>query len=181
MSFVNGNGSGRDDRDGGAVGEDGAEVVDNRPAWRRRMRRPWVPLGLLVLLFILIAVVPRRNLHSTTLPPGQWGAAIRCLENKTSFRVTAYGTDVAPNSATTTIAVQTNLGHHTLSELRQAASPAAAAAIVRGNDFGEVDRSAYHTDGRIVWAYVQNGGAANFAANAGDRALIDACVRNPSG
>jgi hypothetical protein len=169
----------------GAFNGNGAEdpteaAVDRRPAWRRRMRRPWVPLGLLVLLFILIAVVPRRNFHSRTLPPGGWGATIRCLEHNTSFRVTAFGTDVAPERATTTIAVQTNLGHHTLAELRQAPTAAAARAVVSGNHFGEVERSAYHIDGRIVWAYVQSGGAANFVANAGDRALIDACVRNPT-
>ncbi len=163
--------------DPGAEGPDGA--ADRRPAWRRRMRRPWVPLGLLVLLFILIAVVPRRNLHSRTLPPGRWGATIRCLESKTSFRVTAYGTDVAPDRTSTRIAVQTNLGHHTLGELAQASSVGAAGAVVRANRFGEVDRSAYHTDGRVVWAYVQSGGAANFVANAGERALIDACVRSP--
>jgi hypothetical protein len=145
------------------------------------MRRPWVPLGLLLLLFILIAVVPRRNLHSHTLPPGGWGATIRCLEHNTSFRVTTFGTEVAPERATTTIAVQTNLGHHTLAELRQTPSAAAARAAVSGNRFGEVERSAYHTDGRIVWGYAQSGGAANFVANAGDRTLIDACVRTPSG
>ncbi len=111
MSTFNGSGSRR---------TPAGEAVDGRPAWRRRMRRPWVPLGLLVLLFILIAVVPRRNLHSRTLPPGGWGATIRCLEHNTSFRVTAFGTDLAPERATTTIAVQTNLGHHTLAELRQA-------------------------------------------------------------
>lgn len=157
------------------------EIVDTRPAWRRRMRRPWVPLGLLVLLFILIAVVPRRNLRSRTLPPGGWGLAIGCLERNTSFRVTAFGTSVAPERATTTIAVQTNLGHHTLAELRQAPSAAAARAVARTNRFGELEGDTYHTDGRIVWAYVQSGGAANFVANAGDRALIDACVRNPTG
>jgi hypothetical protein len=157
------------------------EVVDGRAAWRRQMRRPWVPLGLLVLLFILIAIVPRRNLHSRTLPSGGWGATIRCLEHKTSFRVTAFGHDVAPERATTTIAVQTNLGHHTLAELRRAPSAAAARSIVTHNSFGEVQRSAYRTDGPIVWAYVQNGSAANFAANAGERVLIDACVRHPTG
>jgi hypothetical protein len=156
------------------------EAEHIRPAWRRRMRRPWVPLGLLVLLFALIAVVPRRNLHSRTLPPGGWGATIRCLEHNTSFRVTAFGTSVAPDRATTTIAVQTNLGHHTLAELRQAPSAAGARAVARTNRFGELGGGSYHTDGRIVWAYVQSGGAANFVANAGDRALIDACVRNPT-
>jgi hypothetical protein len=173
MSSVNGDGDlgpGRSDED-----------VDRRPAWRRRMRRPWVPLGLLGLLFILIAVVPRHNPHSRTLPPGQWGETIRCLESKTSFRVTAFGTGAAPERASTTIAVQTNLGHHTLAELRQTASAAAARAVVSGNRFGEVDRSAYQTAGRVVWAYVKDGGAANFAANAGERALIDACVRHPGG
>jgi hypothetical protein len=173
------NGSRAEDHPGGTGETD--EAVDGRPAWRRRMRRPWVPLGLLVLLFALIAIVPRGNLHSRTLPPGGWGATIRCLEHNTGFRVTAFGTGVAPERETTTIAIETNLGHHTLAELRQAPSAAAARAVVSGNRFGEVDRSAYHTDGRIVWAYVQSGGAANFVANAGDRALVDACVRNPGG
>jgi hypothetical protein len=166
---------------GSGAGDPADETVDGRPAWRRRMRRPWVPLGLLVLLFILIAVVPRRNLHSRTLPPGGWGATIRCLESKTSFRVTAFGTDVAPERATTTIAVQTNLAHHTLAELRQTPSAAAARAVARRNGFGELDRSGYRTDGRIVWAYDQSGGAPNFTVNAGERALIDACVRTPGG
>jgi hypothetical protein len=160
---------------------EGDEPVDRRPAWRRRMRRPWVPLGLLVLLFVLIAVVPRRNLHSRTLPPGRWGAALRCLEDKTSFRVTAFGTGAAPERTTMTIAVQTNLGHHTLAELRQTPSAAAARAVVTGNRFGEVDRSDYRVDGRIVWAYVHDGGAPNFVANAGERELIDACVRDARG
>ena len=31
-----------------------------------------------------------------------------------------------------------------------------------------------------MWAYVESGGATNFVANAGDRALIDACVRDPA-
>jgi len=160
---------------GGARGS-----VDRRPAWRQRMRRPWVPLALLALLFILIAIVPRGNLQSRTLPPGRWGATIRCLEREASFRVIAFGTDVAPSRATTTIGVETNLGHHTLAELRQAASPAAAKAVVSGNRFGELNRSTYHTDGRVVWAYDQ-GGAGSDIVNAGERALIDACVRRPPG
>jgi hypothetical protein len=153
--------------------------VDRRPAWRRRMRRPWVPLGLLVLLFVLIAVIPRKSLQSRTLPPGQWGATIRCLEREASFRVTAFGTDAAPERATTTIGVETNLGHHVLAEIRQATSPAAAQAVVRGNHFGELSRSTYHTDGRVVWAYDQ-GGAGSAKVNAGEQALIDACVRRPA-
>ena len=161
--------------------DDVAEPEDQRPAWRRRARRPWVPLGLLVLLFVLIAVVPRGSLHSRTLPPGRWGAAIRCLEHKTSFRVTAFGTDVAPDRSTTTIAVETNLGHHQLAELRRTPSATAARAIVRANRFGEIERADYHTDGPIVWGYVQSGAPSRFVANAGERTLIDACVRNPGG
>ena len=157
------------------------EPEDRRPQWRRRMRRPWVPFGLLVLLFVLIAVVPRRNLHSRAFPPGRWGAAISCLENKASFRVTAFGTDRAPDRTTTTIGVQTNLGHHALAELRQAPSIAAARAVVDGNRFGEVVRADYHTDGRIVWGYVQSGSPSRLVANAGERALIAACVRDPKG
>ena len=152
-----------------------------RPAWRRRMRRPWVPLGLLVLLFILIAVVPRQSLHSRTLPPGRWGATIHCLENNDNFRVAAFGTDRAPERGTTTVAVQTNLGHHTLAELRQTASAAAAQQVVRANRFGEVERADYHTDGRIVWAYSQSGAPSRFVANGGERALISACVSDPAG
>jgi len=159
---------------------DGDEESDGpRVAWRRRMRRPWVPAGLLVLLFVLIAVVPRQTLHSRTVPPGQWGAAIRCLERHDSFRVTAFGTDLAADRATTAIAVESNLGHRTLAELRQAPTAAAARAVVRANRFGEVQRSDYRTDGRIVWAYNQSGEPSTYAANAGERALVDACVRNP--
>ena len=177
MSAFNGGGAGGEDEDELAAGE----AIDVRPAWRRRMRRPWVPLGLLVLLFILIAVVPRHNPRSRTLPPGGWGATIRCLERNTSFRVVAFGTGVAPERATTTIAVQTNLAHHTLAVLRQTPSSTAARAVERRNGFGELDRSTYHTDGRIVWAYDESGGAPSFTVNAGERALIDACVRTPSG
>jgi hypothetical protein len=177
MSTFNGSGAGNEDEDEPAAGE----AIDVRPAWRQRMRRPWVPIGLLVLLFILIAVVPRHNLRSRTLPPGHWGATLGCLERNTSFRVVAFGTGVAPERGTTTVAVQTNLAHHTLAVLRQAASADAARAVVRQNGFGELSRSGYQTHGRIVWAYEQSGGAASFTVNAGERALIDACVRSPHG
>ena len=143
------------------------------------MRRPWVPLGLLVLLFALVAIVPRHTPLSRTLPPGRWGAAIRCLEHNGSFRVTAFGTSAAPNRNTTTVGLGSTLGEHTLAELREAPSAAAARAVVTGNRFGELSRSDYRTDGRIVWAYVESGAAPNFVANAGDRALIAACVRRP--
>jgi hypothetical protein len=93
--------------------------------------------------------------------------------------VTAFGTNAAADRATTAIAIESNLGHHTLAELRQAPSAAAARAVVRANRFGEVQRSDYRTNGRIVWAYSQSGEPSKYAANAGERVLIDACVRNP--
>jgi hypothetical protein len=154
---------------------------ERAPGWRRRMRRPWVPLGLLVLLFVLIAVVPRQRLHSHTLPPARFGAAIRCLERNDSFRVIAFGTDVAPERATRTVVVQSNLGHHTLAELRDAGSIAAARSVVRANRFGEVERSDYRLAGRIVWGYARSGSPLRYAADAGERALIDSCVRQPGG
>lgn len=165
----------------GGFGRFGGDPGDpRRSGWRRRMRRPWVPLGLLVLLAVLIAVLPRHSLQSRTLPPGRWGATIRCLERNTSFRVSAFGTGRAPERSTTTIAVaRSNLGHRTLAELRQAASPAAAREVASANRFGEVARADYRTDGRIVWAYVEGGTPPRLLANAGERALIDACVRNP--
>ncbi|HTU32077.1 MAG TPA: hypothetical protein VMF07_21985 [Solirubrobacteraceae bacterium] len=175
MGTFNGSGGEEERRDE----LDAAEAIDIRPARRQRLRRPWVPLGLLVLLFILVAVVPRHGLHSRTFPSGSWGATLRCLERNTNFRVVAFGTSVAPERATTMVAVQTNLAHHTLAELRQAPSAAAARAVARHNGFGEIDRSGYQTDGRVVWAYNQSGGASNFTVNAGERALIDACVRHP--
>ncbi len=158
---------------------DGGDPGRPRPAWRRRLRRPWVPAVLLIVLFVLIAVVPRHSLQSRTLPPGRWGATIRCLERNTSFRVTAYGTDRAPERTTTTIAVQANLGHQTLAELRRTAGAAAARAIVRANRFGELRRADYRTDGPIVWAFVESGGPPKFASDSGERTLIDTCVGNP--
>jgi len=144
------------------------------------MRRPWVPLGLLVLLAVLIAVLPRRGLESRTLPPGRWGATIRCLERNTSFRVSAFGADAAPGRSTITVSVaRSNFGHRTLAELRQTASADDAREVVRENRFGEVSRTDYRTDGRIVWAYVEGGAPPRVVADAGERALIGACVRNP--
>jgi hypothetical protein len=175
------NGSGAGDRNEGEDDLGAGEAIDLRPAWRQRIRRPWVPLGLLVLLFILIAVVPRHSLRSRTLPPGHWGATLRCLERNTSFRVVAFGTGVAPEQGTSTVAVQTNIAHHTLAVLRQAPSSAAARLVVHTNGFGELNRSGYQTHGRIVWAYDQSPGASSFTVNAGERALIDACVRHPHG
>lgn len=151
------------------------------PGWRRRMRRPWVPLGLLVLLFVLIAVVPRQGLRSHSLPPGRFGAAIRCLERNDSFRVTAFGTDVAPERADRTIVVQSNLGHHTLAELRDTGSPAAARSVVRANRFGELERADYRLAGPIVWGYARSGSPLRYTANAGERALVASCVRRPGG
>jgi hypothetical protein len=157
------------------------EAGEARPQWRRRARRPWVPLGLLVLLFALIAIVPRGTLHSRTLPLGRWGQTIRCLEHNDSFRVAAYGTGVAPERTTTTVAVESNLGHHVLAELREALSPAAARAVVSGNRFGEVQRGDYRTDGRIVWGYARSASPSRYLADTGERALIDACVRRSGG
>lgn len=163
----------------GALGGDSGAPP---PTWRRGMRRPWVPLGLLLLLFVLIAVVRRGTQYSRALPPGHWGATIHCLERNASLRVAAFGTDVAPERATTTITVQRGVGHRELAQLRQVPSAAAARTVVRTNRFGEVARADYHTDGRIVWAFVQSGGApSKIVANAGERALIDACVRTPRG
>jgi hypothetical protein len=165
----------------GGFGRLGGSGDPDGPGWRRRMRRPWVPLGLLVLLAVLIAVVPRHGLRSRTLPPGRWGATIRCLERNSSFRVSAFGTGRAPVRSTSTISVaRSDLGHRTLAEVRQAPSAAVARRLARTNRFGEVARADYRTDGRIVWAYVEAGAPPKPVANPGERALIDACVRTPA-
>jgi len=156
------------------------DATDPGRGLRRRGRRPWVPLGLLVLLFVAIVLVPRRSPVSRTVPPGRFGAAIRCLQRNGSFRVVTFGTSAAPDRATRTIAIEANrLGHRTLAEMREASSAGVARSIVARNRFGELDGRDYRVDGRIVWGYDRNGDPPRYVANAGERTLVGACVRTP--
>jgi hypothetical protein len=146
----------------------------------RRRTGLWVRLGLVLLLVVLVTVVHRSASVSRTLPPGRWGQTIACLEHDQSERITDVQTGAVPTGHTTAVTATRIQRSVTLAEVRDAASAAAARAIVTGNRFGELSRADYRTAGPIVWAFAANeGDPPQISANAGERQLIDFCAEHP--
>ena len=157
-----------------------SEEPDQRRDVRRSRRRQWTwTLGTLALLLILIAVVPRSHSTSKSLPPGGWGRTIACLERNQSYRVTDARTGGTPDAATRGVRVRAAVRRLTLAELRNAGSPAAARHIARANGLHELSGSPYRVHGSIVWTYPEDGDPPRVSADAGDRTLIEFCVRTP--
>jgi hypothetical protein len=162
---------------------DGAEPLDDDepppPPPPRSRRRLGVTVGLLVLLGLLIAFVPRHSsVQSTSLPPGRWGETIRCLERLNTDRVTVARTGAVPSAHTSEVDITSIFPHRLLAQMRDAGAPAAARAVATGHRLG-VNVTGYRTAGPIVWGYAENGTPPHVSANAGDRTLISFCATHP--
>ena len=161
-------------------GGEPAEVEDapQAPVARSR-RRLMVTTGLLVLLCVLIAVVPRHSTLSKTFPPGRWGGTIACLEHLQSYQVTDARTGAVPGAHTTVIDVSSVQLRHLLVRMRDTGDPAAARAVASHHRLAGASLTDYRTIGPVVWAYAEHGTPPQVSANAGDRTLISFCVTHP--
>jgi hypothetical protein len=147
---------------------------------RGSRRRQWTwTLGVLALLFVLIAVIPRSHTTSKSLPAGAWGRTIACLERNNGYQVTDTRTGASPTSHTRAVRVRSTVRRVDLAVLGRAASPAAARHVARSNGLRELPGTPYRVWGSIVWTYPETGDPPRVSASAGDRTLIGFCVRTP--
>lgn len=150
------------------------------PWARGSRRRQWTwTLATLAVLLVLIILVPRSHTTSKSLPAGGWGRTLACLERNQGYRVTDTRTGASPDSHTRAVRVRSVVRRLELAVLGHAASPAAARRVARANGLHELPGAPYRSWGSIVWAYTENGDPPRVSANAGDRTLIDFCVRTP--
>jgi hypothetical protein len=162
------------------VSLDGEPPAPPAPTRRRRIRLP-VVLGL-ILLVVLIAVQAGRNHdRNTPLPPGAFGQTIHCLQRNTLLKVTdarRQGNGL-PSRRTTAVDV-TSAQHDTLlAEIRHYPS-AAAARAARPHDPFTAPAGDYLQDGADLWAWIPGGTPPHLLSDAGERAIITACVRRPA-
>jgi hypothetical protein len=154
------------------------EPAAAQPRPRRHRRGLKTGIFFLALLAVLIAVVPHHDGRSTSLPAGRFGATIACLERNALYMV-SDAAGALPDAHTRLVQVQRKPGHTDLARLRDAGAAARARTIARARGFGG-DATRYLSDGPIVWAFQAGGDPPHLFADAGDRTLIDFCVRTPT-